>query len=180
MALQTHAAGRNRSTGLSVFEVLITLTVLGILAALAVPSFREAALNGASTAQSNDLATAFSLARSEATKQAVSVRVSAVGGDWQAGWEVATDRNRSGTIDGADVVLRIGDQAREGFIWVVQDQGGGAVADVWFNASGRLVGMAQPVVVTIRRPDGDASKSRRLCIALSGRLESKKGEGSCL
>ncbi|MCB1588313.1 MAG: GspH/FimT family pseudopilin [Xanthomonadales bacterium] len=88
--------------GFTVIELLITLTMLGILVALALPSFREAGLNTASTAQVNDLSTALNLARSEATKQARPVRVSALGGDWATGWEVATDADRDGASNGDD------------------------------------------------------------------------------
>jgi type IV fimbrial biogenesis protein FimT len=174
------APNRKFTNGFTVIELLVTLTMLGILIAIALPNFREASLNGATTAQTNDLVTAFNLARAEATKQSVPVRISAVGGDWQNGWEAATDRNQDGLLDANDLLVRTGDAARDGFTWIVADVGGNPVNDIWFNATGRLLGSAQPIVVTIRRPGGDTAKSRRLCIALSGRVESKKGESACL
>ena len=170
-----------RSTqGFTLFEVMITLIVLAIMLTFAIPSFREATLNGATTAQTNDMVAAFNGARSEATKISRPVRVSALGDNWLNGWEMASDQDRDGAINGPDVLLLNGDPAREGFAIAVEDTGGAIVNDVWFDASGRLLGAAQPIVVTVRRPDGDLEKSRRLCIALSGRVESKKGEGACL
>lgn len=166
--------------GITLIELFVTILVLAILLGLAAPTFRDVNLNNASTAQINDLVTALNMARAEATKLAVPVRVSSVGGNWQNGWQVATDRNRDGVLDANDLVLRTGDGAREGFTWQVQDTGGGGVTNVWFDAAGRLVGSAQPIMMTIRQPDGDVTKSRRLCVALSGRVESKKGEGACV
>ncbi len=169
----------HRIRAFTVMEMLITVTALGIALAIAIPSFREAGLNAATSAQTNDLITALNTARAEATKFTQPVRVSAVGGNWQDGWTLATDRDRDGLLNGTDIELRTGDVTRDGFILVVEDTAGTAVTDIWFNGTGRLVGSTVPIVMTVRRPDGDTTKSRRVCIALSGRVESFKGETAC-
>ena len=174
------ASFRTSMQGYTLFEVMITIIVLAIMMGFAVPSFQEAVMNGATSAQTNDLVAALQGARSEATKQVRPVRVSALGGNWAAGWELATDRDRSGALNDDDVLLRTGDPVRDGFQVSVQDIGGVGVNHIWFDASGRLLGSAQPIMLTVRRPDGDLDKSRRLCIALSGRVESKIGETACL
>lgn len=168
-----------RQRGFTVYELLISVTVLGVMAAITIPSFREISLNSATTGQVNDLVAALASARSEATKLSRPVRLSA-NGTWDAGWVLATDADRNGSLDGPDIELRTGDPARDGYQVIVADTGGTPVNHIWFNATGRLVGSAQPVVLTVRRPDGDVSKSGRLCVALSGRVESKKGENACL
>lgn len=95
-------------------ELMITITVLGILLGLAVPTFREFSRNNSVTAAQNDLVTSFNLARSEALRRnrPVSVCASADGAtcgdetEWSSGWIAFTDRGVAGDIDGDDETLQ--------------------------------------------------------------------------
>lgn len=59
---------RRSAAGFSLTELVITLTVAGIITAFAVPAFRESIARGKLTAQTNDMIAAMNLARSEAIK----------------------------------------------------------------------------------------------------------------
>jgi type IV fimbrial biogenesis protein FimT len=85
----------SNSRGLTLVELMIALTVLGILLALAVPSFKGAALNSSLRAISSDLNASVQLARSEAIKRNVPITLCRantagtacdVASDWAAGW----------------------------------------------------------------------------------------------
>ncbi len=57
-----------KETGFTMMELLVTITVAGILAAVAVPSFFSIVNTNRLAAQSNELLTAFQYARSEAIR----------------------------------------------------------------------------------------------------------------
>jgi type IV fimbrial biogenesis protein FimT len=60
-------------SGFSIVELMVTLSVAGILLAVAVPSFTQLAVNSRLTTQTNDVVAALNLARSEAIKRNTSV-----------------------------------------------------------------------------------------------------------
>jgi type IV fimbrial biogenesis protein FimT len=65
-------AGR-RDGGFTLIELMITIAAASILMAIAVPSFNQMIISGQLTAQSNEMVSALSLARSEAIKRNASV-----------------------------------------------------------------------------------------------------------
>lgn len=89
---------RSRHTlgGFTLIEAMIAITVLAILMAIAVPSFKDASLSSQLRASANELAATAYLARSEALKRnaVVTLCMSADGetcttsGSWQQGWVV--------------------------------------------------------------------------------------------
>lgn len=92
-----------RMRGFTLIELMITVIVLGVLVALAAPSFRTMILNQQSEAIGEDIITAFQLARSEAIKRGGFVSVcptddgTSCGGAWQNGLLVLVDKALSPT-----------------------------------------------------------------------------------
>lgn len=83
---------RIRQRGATLVELMIVVVVLGILTAIAVPSFKEMTANQRVKAAANDLLASLHFARSEAIKRNSSVYVVASGGanGWADGWAVTT------------------------------------------------------------------------------------------
>jgi type IV fimbrial biogenesis protein FimT len=83
--------------GFTLLELVMTLTVAGILTVVAVPSFLNITRNSRAAANANELVTAFSIARSEAIRRGASVSIcrtadgATCGGTWQNGWIVFAD-----------------------------------------------------------------------------------------
>jgi type IV fimbrial biogenesis protein FimT len=75
--------------GFTLIEVLIVIALIGILLALAAPSFGTFTASQRVKTASFDLYAALSFARSEAIKRRVTVTVAAAGGDWKDGWTVS-------------------------------------------------------------------------------------------
>ncbi|MDC0435319.1 GspH/FimT family pseudopilin [bacterium] len=111
---------RNKSqieTGFSLIEVLVAIAILGILAAIAVPSFQDFVSDSRQTGVYKDVSSAFRYARSEAIKRSNGVTVCARASDtscsdddWNDGLLVFSDSVSDGAIlelDGSDEVLRI-------------------------------------------------------------------------
>lgn len=74
--------------GFTITELLIVVTVVGILASLAAPSFSELIKNQRIKSMASDLNASLTLARSEAVKRNREVTLSPVG-SWQGGWQIA-------------------------------------------------------------------------------------------
>jgi type IV fimbrial biogenesis protein FimT len=66
-----------RQSGFTLWELLVTMVVAGLLVAVGIPSFRDAQRNSAITAAANDLITGLLAARAEAVKRQVPVTLCA-------------------------------------------------------------------------------------------------------
>lgn len=111
---------RQSSRGFTLLELMAAITVGGILLGIGIPAFNETIRNNRTAAQTNELITSLSLARSEATKRGMPVSVCAAKTatkcqegtvkNWSLGWLVFTDRiDTPGSIDAA-VPAADGDQ----------------------------------------------------------------------
>lgn len=86
-----NGAGRNHKTlGFTLIELVVTLSVMAILATLATPSFREFIVNQRLRNASFDLMAALMLARSEAITRNGNVDLVRRSTAWDAGWTVST------------------------------------------------------------------------------------------
>jgi type IV fimbrial biogenesis protein FimT len=108
-------AVRGMEAGLTLVELIVGLSILAILMALASPSFTQYLRNTEVTAAQNDLVTAFNLARSEAIRRSVPVSACASddaltcsnADDWSRGWIVFVDAaGDPGKLDVTDELLQ--------------------------------------------------------------------------
>ena len=108
----------SKQNGFSLIEVMVTLTIAAIVLSIAVPSYQTAVQNNRRTTATNELATAFQLARSTAISQRVFTVVckspdgatcpmGAGSGDWTQGWMIFTDVDNNGAMDGGDTLIRV-------------------------------------------------------------------------
>ncbi len=91
--------------GFTLLELLITVAVAAVLAAIAVPSFRTVMQNSARDAALNSLSNALNYARNAALRSDAPVSVcpkvatsDACGSDWNNGWIVATRPASASTV----------------------------------------------------------------------------------
>lgn len=107
-----------RNHGLTLVELIIVLTIAGILAALAGPGMQRFVSSNRLTAQVNDLLADISLARSEAIKRNVSAGVCestsgtacTTSGNWSTGWlvyYVCPTGDPSGCTAGNNIVVKV-------------------------------------------------------------------------
>jgi len=82
-----------KTLGFTLLELLVTIVILGVLTTLATPSFQQMIEKNQITTTTNDMVSAFLLARSAAVTQGQNIVVAKVT-EWDDGWTV-TDANNN-------------------------------------------------------------------------------------
>jgi type IV fimbrial biogenesis protein FimT len=166
--------GHAGQSGLTLLEMLTTITLLFVLASLAAPGLRTFIQNNRAATQANELVMSLNLARNEAATRGnrVSVCASTDGvtcsarTDWTGGWLLFDDRTPpSGTLNaqpGDDEILRAFPALQGG------GTATGSQAAVTFLPNGFL-DEAAPVDFALRVPDCSGNQGRDLRINLQGR-----------
>lgn len=185
--------------GVTLIELMVTVAVAIILLGIAVPSFQSVIRTNRIASLTNELVAALNLARSEAITRGTTVTLcrtdnpntpinniadphtgptcsTAAGTGWPNGWLLFVDDDRDGTVDDAELRLKVG-QPRATAGAVVD--GGGDTADttdgnfdlrVSYLPSGVSQGSvgsdAAGTFVVCSPPD----KQRRLVISNTGRI----------
>jgi len=97
--------------GFSLVELMVTIAVLGVITAIAIPSFNEILDSSRRSSVAGELVSDFALARTEAARRGkrVTVCVSSDGAtcsssatDWNSGWIVFFDVTADGVLTTAD------------------------------------------------------------------------------
>lgn len=108
-----------KSRGVTLIELLVTVSVLAILSSIAVPSLQNFTNTSRAVALTNELVAALNFARSEAIKRGVAVTICKTAnpdnasptcttdGSWQSGWLTFTDPTNRGTVNDGETRLRI-------------------------------------------------------------------------
>ena len=96
--------------GFTLFELLITLIVMAVVLAIAVPNLSTFVNSSRLRASQSEFVSALTLARSEAIKrggQVVVVALGAVAGsEFLGGWRVFVDANEDGLFDAGEAIVR--------------------------------------------------------------------------
>ena len=88
----------NRNKGFTLVELMITLVIVAILMALAVPSFNSTIKNNRISTQASELITSLNYVRSEAIKRGADVTIGRADVNWENGWVITNRENSTGRI----------------------------------------------------------------------------------
>jgi len=163
-----------RSKGFTLVELMITVAVVAILAAIAFPSFQSVLRSNRVANASNEAAGLVALARSEAirNKRGGGVCGSTSGtscdGAWGKGMLAWADTDPDGALGAGEVVLRF--VAMNPAISATGPTTGG----ITFDARGRRVGSEPKAVVLKPISCGQQALLRRMTINASGQISTTK------
>jgi len=148
------------SLGFTLIELVVTLTVLAILATVALPSYQNFVLTQRVRGASYDLMTSLVFARSEAIKRNASVSMTQAAGGWAQGWTVSVGALTLHTKDTYGGGVNITNSA--------------ALTTITYSKDGRL---ASPTTdFTVAPADSSAQvQTRCMSIRLGGMPSSKTG-----
>lgn len=113
-------------TGFTLYELLTTMTIIGVVLAIGVPNMASFRQSSRITSTANDLHSSFHLARSEAARAKTSITICAsadsmaaiptCGGELEAGWIVFEDRDGDIVVDAGEPILRRFPSVAEGIV----------------------------------------------------------------
>ena len=114
--------------GVTLFELMIVLSIAGIILTLGVPSFQAVIANQRMTGATNEMVMSLNLAKSEAVKRVAYVSIckssngltcnAAV--EWDAGWIVFANTTNANldSVDVGDELIRVHPQLRDSLTFV--------------------------------------------------------------
>jgi type IV fimbrial biogenesis protein FimT len=175
-----HATGRKKQRGLTLVELLGTISIIAVVNSLAGPTLGETVKRNQLRSQAERVMTTLNLARSEAVKrnQPVSVCRSEDGetcsGGWSDGWIVFSNLDGDNAVDvGTDEVIRVYDGLAE------DHQFYGTVGDdaMTYFSDGSYAAVSETVRICPK--DGDLAQSWTVEINTVGRPRVTKGVSEC-
>jgi type IV fimbrial biogenesis protein FimT len=171
-------------SGFTLIEVMVSLAVLGILAALAAPSFSDAIKKYRVKAIKDDLIASMQMARTEAIRRGKAVglirEIAAAdctvnGASWNCGWRIVIDASGDRAIDSTERndpanILKV-TTIPPGYNVTHTGDTNQMIYNVW----GQATGVGQSFVISNSADGSTGAATMTVCISAGGRIRSVKG-----
>ena len=152
-----------KTRGFTLIELMVTVVVLGILAAIAMPNFRDYVANQRVRVEANGMMSSLNFARSEAFKRNEAIAIVPVDNtDWALGWNIEDD---------SGVVIR-SREAIQGMVVLSN------VEEITYNRSGRVQGAVAPLIRICDQ--ANRARMREVSVDLSGLPRQERTEQCAL
>jgi type IV fimbrial biogenesis protein FimT len=160
-----------RTSGFTMTELIVTMSIVAILLVIGIPSFRYVTTSNRISSEVNGLLGDLQYARSEAVKEGLPVTVcSSIDGQncnggaaWQGGWIVFLDSNGNQAVDPGETVMRVQPQFSSQDTLVPDN---GTFSAITFNREGYAATNAA-VIVTLELHDSTNTPQWTRCLAIT-------------
>ncbi len=160
--------------GFTLIELMVTLTVAGILIGVAVPSFQGFIKRNQAESLQSQVASAVATARTEAAARNTFITIcasddsAACGGNWNNGWIVFENPDKDTTRDADEVTVATFENTSSSSFDVAQGQNlANKLTQLTFNQQGFLLGESS-VLITICNAQKETAYVRGLFVNASG------------
>lgn len=184
-ARHSFIAVSDTSQGVSLIELMVVITVLAILASIAIPSFAGIARQYRVNAVAEEFMASVQLARVDAMRlgQVVLIQRQPSCGialpttaDWHCGWRVWADLNGNQRPDAGETELQ--SVALPPGIHLVKAPGGGSPQYITINRHGQVT--AKGLRFAIFPAGMDEMNGQLICFSTGTRLRTVRGAKTCL
>jgi len=174
-------------SGITLLELMFTVSIVAVLMAIAVPSYKYVTASNRIASEVNGLLGDMQYARAEAIKEGQWVTVctstngTACAGTnaWNSGWIVFSDPNNNQTVPGGATPLRV----QQTFTGTDTFNADNAAVAVTFNREGFAVASpnpASPITITLHDSTSNPKWTRCLAVQFVGMLATQThGTGNC-
>jgi type IV fimbrial biogenesis protein FimT len=164
---------RNRNAGFTMFELIVVISIVGILTAVGTPTFRYVTASNRMSGEVNSLLGDMQFARSQAIKQGLPVTIctssngtqcaGATINTWQVGWIVFVDSNGNQSVDNGETTLRVQPAftGTDGFVATTA-----GFASATFNRMG-YAPTGSPNVINVQLHDSSGNAQWTRCLAIN-------------
>ncbi len=176
----------HRMSGVTLVELMVTVAVLAIVTAIALPSFQSTIRSNRAATAANELLASLMLARSEAIRNGNSAGIcpsangTSCNSDWSSGWLVWSDADGNGNLDGNETIIRYS-QARNG----IQLSTGSANRFI-FDRRGRAKGkdgsnadLSGSQVITVKPENCPAGEQSERDLTITSTGQSRLSRSAC-
>jgi len=171
----TNTGASTLPAGFTLVEMMVTVAIAAILAAIALPNFREFMVRQNTIEITNDLIGSINTARMEAVKRGTAVKIEAAGGDWTTGWTVSADMAHD---DSFSTSISAHPAVPDSYFvqGAATGTGAGPDTEIVFSASGALVPTNSSYDFNVCRPTtvADSTQSRRITIGPGGAVSTHR------
>ena len=185
--LQLHRYSQQSPRGFTLIEVMVVVSILAVLIAIAAPSFTPMIERWRVRQATEQLQSTLYYARSEGVKRGgnVVIRKQATGtdgctlattdADWGCGWVVFVDTNGNGSQQSTEETLQIYPPTPRVEV-TVPGSGGRIRVDRW----GKMDGLNAKAIIFVPQDKNTSDiASAAICVASGGRIRTVHGDGSC-